>query len=199
MGGNAEPEYHTDAKSYYRQIYYEALDYIINGIKNRSDQPDYKIYVTLEKLILKAAYQESFDDELDQVMKFYKDDFNRNSLKVQHQIFGEDCKKLDIINVRTITKLLNQMPAESRDFLHEVYVLITLILVMPATNATSERSFSLLRLIKSYLRSTMGQSRLNHLMVLNIYKEKVHNMGLEALATVFINKNDDRRFIFGQF
>ena len=35
-----------------------------------------------------------------------------------------------------------------------------LLLVMPATNATLERSFSALRRIKSYLQATMSQERL---------------------------------------
>ena len=41
---------------------------------------------------------------------------------------------------------------------------------MPATNAVSERSFSALRRIKSYLRATMSQERLNHIMVLHVHK-----------------------------
>ena len=48
----------------------------------------------------------------------------------------------------------------------EVVKLLTLILVMPATNAVSERSASALRRVKTYLRTTMHQDRLNHLMVL---------------------------------
>lgn len=39
-----------------------------------------------------------------------------------------------------------------------------LLLVMPATNVTSERSFSTLRRIKTYLQTTMSQERLNYLM-----------------------------------
>ena len=42
------------------------------------------------------------------------------------------------------------------------------ILVLPATNASSERSFSLLWLVKSYLRATTGQGGLNHLMKLSL-------------------------------
>ena len=38
---------------------------------------------------------------------------------------------------------------------------LSLVLVMSATNAVSERSFSCLRRLKSYLRATMSQSRLN--------------------------------------
>ena len=47
----------------------------------------------------------------------------------------------------------------------EVCVLTSLILVMPVPNAVSERSFSALRRIKSYLRATMSQERLNHIYV----------------------------------
>ena len=39
------------------------------------------------------------------------------------------------------------------------------------TNSTSERSFSAMRRVKSYLRSTMTQERMNNLMILNVHKE----------------------------
>ena len=42
---------------------------------------------------------------------------------------------------------------------------------MPATNAISERSFSALKRVKTYLRSTTGEGRLNHLMLLHVHKE----------------------------
>ena len=44
---------------------------------------------------------------------------------------------------------------------------------MSATNAASERSFSALRRIKSYLHSTMHQQQLNHLMTSDIASEFV--------------------------
>ena len=43
--------------------------------------------------------------------------------------------------------------------------------VMPATNAVSKRSFSALKRVKTYLRSTTGEGRLNHLMLLHVHKE----------------------------
>lgn len=56
-----------------------------------------------------------------------------------------------------------------KNLVSEVVTLIKLILVLPAANAASD-SFSLLRLIKSYLRSATGQSHLNHLILVDIYK-----------------------------
>ena len=74
------------------------------------------------------------------------------------------------------------MPSSSRKRISEVLKILELILVLPATNATSERTFSKLRLIKTYLRSTMTQGRLNHLMICAIYHEYLDNLDLEELA-----------------
>ena len=43
-----------------------------------------------------------------------------------------------------------------------------LILVMPVTNASSERSFSALRRVKNYLWSSMNQELVNYLMLMHI-------------------------------
>ena len=75
--------------------------------------------------------------------------------------------------------------------------LFRLLLTMPATSATSERSFSSLRRIKTYLRTTMKQERLNHLMMLYIHKDKTIDFN-EAMREFVIYK-DNRRDIFGNF
>ena len=56
--------------------------------------------------------------------------------------------------------------------------MMKLILVMPSTNASSERTFSAMRRVKSYLRSTMTQERLNHLMILHVHKELTDKLDL---------------------
>ena len=60
--------------------------------------------------------------------------------------------------------------------LSEVVKLLNLILVMPATNAVSERSASTLRRVKTYLCTTMHHDRLNHLMVLHAHKDETNNI-----------------------
>ena len=63
---------------------------------------------------------------------------------------------------------------------------------MPASNATSERSFSALRRVKSYLRSTLGQQRLNNLMVLHVHKDMADEIDLQKIATEFIGGSEHR-------
>ena len=75
--------------------------------------------------------------------------------------------------------------------------MVSLLLVMPATNAESERSFSAVRRIKSYLRSTMSQQRLNHLMVLHVHSDHTDKLNLVDVANEFIADNEHRRQVFG--
>ena len=74
-----------------------------------------------------------------------------------------------------------------------------LILVMPATNAASERSFSAMRRLKTYLRSTMRQSRLNHIMLLNINKQKIDDLDINTVADEFVRGSEHRLRFFGKF
>ena len=106
------------------------------------------------------------------MMHFYGDDFNYSLLKSQLQLLHGQVQQSShqTISLTTVKELLLKL-GRSCSLLSEVVKLVSLILVMPATNATSERSFSALRRVKTYLRSSMNQSRLNHLMILHVHKE----------------------------
>ena len=85
------------------------------------------------------------------------------------------------------------------DFYLEIIVLLKLYLVLPATNAVSERSASSMRRIKDWLRSKISQKRLNHCMLLSIHKEKTDKINLKNVANVFCEANEERIYIFGIF
>ena len=67
-----------------------------------------------------------------------------------------------------IIECIKTLSTAQRSMISEVITLVDLLLVMPASNATSERSFSALQWIKSYLRSIMTQQRLNSLIILHV-------------------------------
>ena len=54
--------------------------------------------------------------------------------------------------------------------------------------ASAERSFSKLKLIKSYLRSTMSQKRLNGLAILSIEKEMLEELEYKNLISQFASQ-----------
>jgi len=59
------------------------------------------------------------------------------------------------LSLQKSIKYLQNLISSQRVFLRQVCTVASLILVMPATITASERSFSTLRRVKSYLKSTM--------------------------------------------
>ena len=67
-----------------------------------------------------------------------------------------------------------------------------IFLTVPTTVASAERSFSKLKLLKSYLRLTMSQERLNALALISIEKEFFENIDYESIKDEFASKNERR-------
>ena len=59
-----------------------------------------------------------------------------------------------------------------RGILTEFNKLLKIILIVPVSSCTVERSFSALRRLKTFLRSTMTQNRLNDIALLHVYRNK---------------------------
>lgn len=85
--------------------------------------------------------------------------------------------------VKTWMSLIQSLPEERRpndiaaaillgkeNFLPAVTTLLRLFGTIPVSNATAERSFSALKRLKTYLRSTMGEERLTGLALLHVNK-----------------------------
>ena len=62
-----------------------------------------------------------------------------------------------------------------------VLIALRIFLSLPATVASNERSFSVLKRIKSYVRSTKMEERLNGLATLNINSDKAKLLDFQML------------------
>ena len=63
----------------------------------------------------------------------------------------------------------------------EVVKELLLYLTLPCTTASAEQSFSKLKLIKSYLRTAMSDTRLNSLAILSIEKNESKKIDIKML------------------
>jgi len=70
--------------------------------------------------------------------------------------------------------------------------------VIPASSATAERSFSWLRRLKTYLRAIMSQERLNHVALFHVHQNRLYNLDLAKIKSMFISANDYRQGVFGR-
>ena len=55
------------------------------------------------------------------------------------------------------------------------------------------------RRVKTYLRSTMNQERLNDLMLLHVHKNETDSLDLTSVAKEFVASKEQRKTMFGTF
>ena len=79
----------------------------------------------------------------------------------------------------------------------QVLQLLKILLVCPVTSAACERSFSKLRRLKTWLRNTVGQERLNSNIVCNIHKDILMSIDLNNIVSEFAQRSVIRRNMFG--
>ena len=65
---------------------------------------------------------------------------------------------------------------------------IVLLLTLPVTVATAERSFSKLKIIKTYLRSSIAQDRLDALAMISIEAEEARKLSVDKMIDEFAEK-----------
>ena len=185
----------------YRQQYYEALDLVINSITARFDQPGFEMYCHLQELLLKALRGESWEDLLVTVTNFYGEDLNADQLRLHIRVLCANLPAQDhsSVTVTDIKYYIQQLSAYERCLISEVVTVVELILVLPSTNAVSERSFSAMRRLKTYLQSVMVQECLNHLLLLHVHKKRTDNLDPRAVAEEFVRLSEHRLSVFGHF
>ncbi|XP_015120773.1 zinc finger MYM-type protein 1-like [Diachasma alloeum] len=75
-----------------------------------------------------------------------------------------------------------------------------ILLTVPNSTCTNERSFSTLKYLKNYMRSTMHVvlQRLNSLATLYIHHEQTNKLDLDSIVNEFAAKNRNRTATFGK-
>ena len=132
-----------------------------------------------------------FIQEYNDAIAIYHSDFDGNRFEVQLVTLQEYCANLDRnVCIRSVSDTLRNLRLQIH--LREAFKLMKLVLVLSQTNATNERTMI-------YLRSTMKQSRLNHLMIFSAYKNQLVQLDLTKIVSDFKNKNDACKHISDKF
>ena len=102
---------------------------------------------------------------------------------LKHDVYY-DIDGLDLFSkLKVLKEILQTKEYTPIDILNYIKILLTI----PVTVAFAKRSFSKLKLIKSYLRSTMSQKRLSELVILSTENE---------ILEVFEYKNSISQFAY---
>lgn len=95
-------------------------------------------------------------------------------------------------SMKTIQDLLTELKPVN-DALPATISLLRGALCLPVSSTTCERSFSRMKLIKTYCRNSMGDERLSDLTLLAVEREFVIN--LEETVDIFSKAHKNRRIL----
>ena len=163
------PQNFRTVKDMYRSIYTAAYNAASEELKARFSQPGITQVVNIEKLIMNWSKDDHplEAEELVYLCKTYELDQQRLLANLNTLKFSG----LTFISMSELVKHFRKMHQETRCLYSELIKLVKILLLLPITSCSAERSFSVMNRIKSYLRSTMGQERLNNLCLLHAYPE----------------------------
>ena len=94
------------------------------------------------------------------------------------------------VGIKETIKIISSLNASRKLLVSEVLELVELILVVPTTNAVSERSRSTFYGVKTCLRSSMTQEPVTSCLIVTTYKKQVDKRKLVEAASQFCFKNE---------
>lgn len=152
-----------DPEEYFRiTLFIPFIDSFIQQLNDRF--MNHKNIIRGFQILIKCS---TFNEEnLRELVDFYGDDVdNFDHVKSETLLWKRYLveNKIESTNAIEILKICNP------DFYPNVYKLLQILVTLPVTSCEAERSFSSLKRIKTYLRNSTSETRLNGLAALNIH------------------------------
>ena len=117
--------------------------------------------------------------------KFGDIDFDEMSAELQRFVLILQKKR----NLKTAQDFLNYLlKTHLFELYPNVYIALRILLTCPVTVASAERSFSKLKLIKTFNRTSMTDSRLSSLAMLSIENDCARSLDYDNVITAFAKK-----------
>ena len=166
-------------------VYYRSLDSIINHMKIRFSPESQKLAAAVHNFL-----QMNFDSSIE-FIQLYADTFSidKEVLKAEMTVI-KNCigKRGEDISISDITSIVR------KETFPNSYRFMQIALTLPISSASCERSFSTMRRIKNWLRSTVGQNRFSSLALANIENDITKSLDLDDVLEQFI-KTGNRKLL----
>ena len=179
--GQSDAHFPRTEQYYYRCIYFEALDLIVNGVQSRLFNQGIK-----SMRILKTSFSRQFQEKISQVSHYqpaafmirYKQGSSWNAF----YYFENACSRTFHRSVSSIIDLLN---ANEPALFSETATVLKLILAMPATNTLTEwKVFQCLQKNQELSQVYYDAKRMNYLMLVLLTTFTPENLtGCQKLDT----------------
>lgn len=178
------------AKEQYKVLFFECVDTTLSDLHNRFQSNVLEHLATVENFIVDP---QKINTSI--IIEYYGSDFDGTKLELHRNIML-DVAKAKNFNISSVSDAIDFLKQEVylQDLVPEIVKLIKIMLTVPVSSCTAERSFSALGRLKTFLRSTMTQTRLNDVALLNVHKQEEIN--IENIANKFIKTTKVRQNTF---
>lgn len=126
----------------------------------------------------------------EELANIYSADLNIEEFKFEIESFKHHAFTVDKSLKEATSKEMLSLIYKNK--LEEGYPNITtalrMFLTLPVTVSSGERSFSKLKIIKNYMRSTMGQERLSNLSIISIEHKRASLVNFDDIINTFAAK-----------
>ncbi|XP_034207242.1 zinc finger MYM-type protein 1-like [Prunus dulcis] len=197
---NNEREQQSSEESFRTDYFLVIVDIALGELKSRFEQ--LHIFESIFGFLFDAAKLTSLDENelrssclnLENALKNDNDtDIDARDLESELQVLQVMLPSEAIETDKPSTSIKILEFVKSVDMFPNVMVAYRILLTIPVTVASAERSFSKLKLLKSYLRTTMAQDRLNGLAILCIERDMLENIKYDSIIDDFASKTATRR------
>ncbi|XP_024046510.1 uncharacterized protein LOC18051519 [Citrus clementina] len=189
----------TMEQHYWVNIFYAAIDSQLQELNIRFNDSSVELLMlsSVELLMLSLVLDpregyKSFriDDICQLVDKFYRDDFTDNEkiyLRVQLDHYNYNVvQDPEFKNLSSLSDLCQWLVRTRRSSIYPLfYKIIVLVLTLPVSTATTERSFSAMRIVKTRLRNKMDDDFLTDTLITYIERDIANKISMESVINDF--------------
>ena len=190
--GAGVPFVASTPEEFYKVKYFHILDSVLVGLTERFEPDETSRHLSRVEDFLLGK-----EKEVNYIVEHYRDDVNGPRLLLHRDMLLDKASAdLEVLeDFQSIVTFLEKN-APFRGIIGEVTKLVRIVLTLPVSSCTAERSFSGLRRLKTYLRSRMTQERLNAVTVMNTHKAILGRLDIDKLVDDFISKASVRQNTF---
>ena len=169
LQGDNELFHDQQEKTEWKRKYFEALDLVDSAIERRFNQNDMKVASEQKSTLVDDANQGLALSALEDIN--LSDPIEKTWLVMELTLLRDYTADRQFISVQELADIVTELNPQTRIVFKQVTRTIKLCLSLPVSAASSERSFSDLKRLKTWLRSTMTQKELTHTSLMHVHQE----------------------------
>ena len=184
-------EVETNAEKY-KKSFNNIIDVYISELQIRFSKNEFKSIIAMYSLIMLKNEKEHAEYNYNDLIKYDKlVDLER--LKTESSSFINYKIKFDNLNWKDLNNVIkNFVENDLKSFYQEIFKLLKIYLTIPISSAEAERAFSVLKLLKTWLRTAMEDDRLSALGIIKMASNMI--IDYELILEEFI-KIKERRLL----